>query len=552
MSIDSVTKRWMRDASDELAVKNGCRFDEERGLFVVDWIETYCKLYEGDWAGQPMKLLDWARDATMRLFGWVRHSEQWGREVRRFRQASIWVAKKNGKSPLLAAWGLYLLSGDGEPGQKVFLAAKDGKQAREIAGAHALEMVRQSPELNEECSINLNLMRITHEPSRSFMQPLSSSNARTQKSKEGLNGSVLIDEVHVVDRAFVDRISRAGISRSEPLQIEVSTAGDDPDGYGKSRFDRACKVRDGEIEDEKLFVAVYAAPQDLSETDLDADPLKYGKMANPAIGKTVDPAEYLHDYNQSKNGTIDEFAKFKMYRLNIWQQSSNPWLKKHDWTLCGDNFTEADLLGRECYGGLDLALRWDTTALVLIFPWGEDEDGHRRYRLWPYFWLPEETARKTRHLVPWFDWEKSGYIAITDDAVTDFPLIRRAVVEASKKFDLRGVAYDERFAQTLAQELAEDNGIEMEAFGQTPMNFLEPVGLFENLVKSQRITHPKNACMDWQAGHAVKHRKGMLDKPEDGSHKKIDGVTASLQALGFCVSKEGGVGYWSKEDGVLL
>ena len=172
--IDHETKQWLRNAADERAAANGCRFDEARGQFVADWIERYARLYEGEWAGQPMRLMDWQLDCTLRLFGWVRHSDKWGREIRRFRAASIWVAKKNKKSPTLAGWGLYLLCGDGEPGQKVFFAAKDGTQARDIAGKHAVEMLMQSPELQAECSLNKNRLQITHLPSRSIMVPLSS------------------------------------------------------------------------------------------------------------------------------------------------------------------------------------------------------------------------------------------------------------------------------------------------------------------------------------------------------------------------------------------
>src|SRR5215831_7504542 len=226
--MDRATKKWIRNASDEKAAQSGCRFDESRGRFVVEWIERYCRLYEGEWAGQAMKLTDWQLDCTLRLFGWVRQSKKWKRLVRRFRAASIWVAKKNKKSPTLAAWGLYLLCGDGEPGQKIFLGAKDGRQARDIAGKHAVEMMLASQDLREECRLNRTTMQITHLPTKSLMIPLASSNARHQQSKEGLNGSVLIDECHVVDRDFVRRISRAGISRSEPLQLEVSTAGNDP------------------------------------------------------------------------------------------------------------------------------------------------------------------------------------------------------------------------------------------------------------------------------------------------------------------------------------
>jgi phage terminase large subunit-like protein len=188
--------------------------------------------------GDPV---DWQYECTMRCFGWVHHSDRWKREVRRFRKSLIGVAKKNKKTPTEASWGLYLLAGDGEQGQKVFLGAKDGTQAA-IAADHAIAMVEASDELSAECKVNKNLRRITYGPTKSWMQPLSSSDSASQKAKEGLNGSMLVDEIHVVDEGFMQRTKRMGISRSEPLIAQFSTAGMNPEGYGKGQWDYA--VRD--------------------------------------------------------------------------------------------------------------------------------------------------------------------------------------------------------------------------------------------------------------------------------------------------------------------
>jgi phage terminase large subunit-like protein len=154
VTIDAATRRWIRNAADERAAANGCTFDEARGEHVLNFARKYLRLYEGDKAGQVLEPMGWQVEVTMRLFGWVRHSERWGRLVRRFRSASVWIPKKNGKSPTLAWWALYLLCADGEMGQKVYLGAVDGQQARDIAGRHVIEMVTQSPDLMAECTIN--------------------------------------------------------------------------------------------------------------------------------------------------------------------------------------------------------------------------------------------------------------------------------------------------------------------------------------------------------------------------------------------------------------
>ena len=438
--IDEVSKSWIRNISDERAAANGCRFDVLRGAWSVFWIERYCKLYEGDgYAGEPLILwgcrqcdhsrfhamqefdedaaverarlhahcvaaghhIDWQYEFNMRCFSWIRHRAQFGKELRRFRRGSCWLPKKQKKSPTMAANSLYVFCGDGEPGQHVYLMAKDGAQSKKIAGEHAHQMLDQSPELRAECKPNMTTMGIFHPETRSRWEPLSSSNARTQQSKEGLNGSGFVDEAHVVDRAFINRTDRMGISRTEPLFLAFSTAGNNPDGWGHEEFEYAEKVIDGRITDEQYLAMIYAAPQDVTDEQLESDFDKYARMANPSLGHTIDPEEIRADYERSKD-TIERLANFKMYRLNVWQHSSNPWLRPSDWAACAGEFTEADLLGQTCYGAFDLALRWDTSALVLLFPWGEHEQPH--FRMLVYFFLPVASARKTRDKAAWFEW----------------------------------------------------------------------------------------------------------------------------------------------------
>jgi phage terminase large subunit-like protein len=364
-----------------------------------------------------------------------------------------------------------------------------------------------------------------------------------------LNGSILIDETHVVDRAFVDRISRAGISRSEPLMLEFSTAGNNPDGYGKERCDYARDVAAGKREDEELFAAVYEAPQDVTDAQLDSDLDTYARIANPSLGHTIELHELKRDYERSK-AKIENLANFKMYRLNVWQHSSNPWLRPSDWAKCAGEFTEQDLLGQTCYGGLDLSLRWDTSAFALLFPTGTADDGQPRFRLWVYFFLPIKSALKTKDKAPWLDWGSKNEITLSLGDTTDFPFIRKVINDARQKFNLQSIAYDDRFAETLAQELQDEDGLTMVDFNQTPQNFAEPMGLFESDVISGRIEHPNNRCLNWQAGNATKNLKGMLVKPELDDVKKIDGVTAAVMARAMATAEK--IQTWNPADGVLL
>ncbi len=574
--IDRTTKLWIRNRSDELAAANGCKFDPERAAYAVWWIERYCRLYEGDQSGEPLRLrscdavdaqfpiithgaweeakeeaiarvwayaeargdglhCDWQYECITRIFGWMKFSERWARPIRRFRRGSVWVAKKNKKSPTLAAVALHLTIGDGELGQKVFLGAKDGKQVKLNACKHAIEMVRASEELASECDINEGEGRIVHGPTRSLLAPLTSGQENNAKAKEGLNGSLIIDECHVVDRAFIKRVSRMGISRSEPLQLEFSTAGFDPMSYGKEAHDYGARVvlgdQPGGKVDERYFYAAYEAPQDLSDEDLAADPLKYARMANPAWGHTIDPAEVLDDYNTSKE-TITGLTEFRVYRLNIWATAAATWLRTSAWAACYESYTAEDLRGRRCYAGFDLAQVLDFTALVCCFP---DEDEEELFRQLAWFWLPEQTARERAEKAPYLDWAKDGYIKLTPGDVCDYETITADVGAILDQFDSVELAFDPWNAEATTQRLAQDYGVRRLEFPQTMTRLTEGTKAYERLVRAGRLRHNGHPVLTWQAGH-VKVKSDYSGnirpiKPEHGDHRTIDGIIGGVMGL---------------------
>lgn len=591
------TIAWSRGPADEHAMKkHDCFFSVRRAAYAVWWIEHHCRLYEGDQAGEPLILrgchkcgtygleipesadfvamdegaktcierakrfakcvkaghpIDWQYECTMRVFGWQVLNQLRNKPVRRFREAMIYISKKNKKSPSLTAWGMYLLAGDWEQGQKVFLCAKDGMQVRANTAKHAVEMQKQSPYLSETCTVNKVEMRIVHEPSRSVMIPLSSSNERTQKSKEGLNGCVLVDETHVVDRAFMSIVSRAGISRAQPLLAEFSTAGDDPDSYGKERFDLAQAIIRGDVPEQwRTFAAVYAAPQDLTDADLEADPMKYGKMANPAMGHTVDPAEFLDDYNKSRKSPAN-LAAFKMYRLNIWQNAASPWLSMVEWNANKRDFMPEDFEGRDCWSALDLSHTKDFTALTLAFPEGNDT-----FSLLWWFWLPEDRVPEVEHLIPIRNWlaDPRCNLILTPDNVISHGHIAGTFRKLAKQFNIRELTYDgwnaEKDTQEIEQGRVDDEGNQIEEgtgvprlkFPQNLATFNEPTKKFEVAVANGKILHNGDPLIQWMVGNAtIKPDTNGNYKPikPKGGVKKIDGVITAIMSFWRAAAGDG-------------
>ena len=95
---------------------------------VLHSLKINCRHSKGKWAGKPLILEDWQRFVVGSIFGWKRKDD----DTRRFRYFYIQVARKNGKSTLMAFIGLYVIVCDGENGAEIYSAATKKDQARII------------------------------------------------------------------------------------------------------------------------------------------------------------------------------------------------------------------------------------------------------------------------------------------------------------------------------------------------------------------------------------------------------------------------------------
>ena len=94
-------------------------------------------------------------------------------------------------------------------------------------------------------------------------------------------------------------------------------------------------------------------------------------------------------YISAKENAAEENV-FRQLRLNQWVKQSTRWMQMDKWDACSFAVNEEELLGRECYGGLDLSSSTDITAFVLVFPPRNDTE---KYVILPYFWIPEDNMK---------------------------------------------------------------------------------------------------------------------------------------------------------------
>jgi len=500
-------------------------FDATAARDAIKFIYEELVHVRGSHALTQFKLEDWQIAAVGNLFGWKRKDGS-----RRYRECLLYVPRKNGKSPLAACILLYGLFRDGEPGAEIYGAADRYKNAVHVF-QHAQGMVKRNPKLMERCQIYKGQAKaIQLNDHADNLDDLSIYQLISSENSEGHGQNThmaIVDELHLLpDRMLVDALMTATASegRRQPLIMYLTTADFEREGSPcNDKHDYACKICRGEIEDRAFLPIVYGATTEDDWTD----PAVW-TAANPNLGVSVSRQYIERECKRAKEEPSYENT-FKRLHLNIRTEQDTRWLPLELWDSCATKL--ADLSGRECYAGLDLAATKDTTALVLVFP-----DGSGGYDLIPHFWIPSENAQKreTRDQVPYIAWARDGMITMTPGDVTDYGFVRRDINEIGKRYKLREIAFDPWNATHLATQLGEEDGFEMVQFRQGFASISEPSKLLERLLLSGELRHSGHPVLRAQVGCVtVKEDPSGNIKPDKAkSTGRIDGVVAAVMALG--------------------
>ena len=156
-------------------------FDKKAADKAINFIEQFITHTKGELTGMKLKLEKWQSKIVGDIFGWKNKETN----LRKYRTVFIEVPRKNGKSTLCAAIGLYMLYADEERGSEVYSAAGDRQQAG-IVFEIAKGMIMQSSELSERGKVFRN--SIVNESKGNYYQAISSDS----KTKHGFNANCII------------------------------------------------------------------------------------------------------------------------------------------------------------------------------------------------------------------------------------------------------------------------------------------------------------------------------------------------------------------------
>lgn len=507
-------------------------FSEAHADRAVKFFESL-KHTKGEFHGQPFLLLPWERQIIRDVYGTLREDG-----TRQYKYVYIEIPKKNGKSELAAGAALYQLFADHEMNGEVYGCAADRFQASIVFDV-AVDMINQVPALKKHARITESSKKIVDKITGSFYKVVSAE----AYTKHGLNVSACIfDELHAQpNRALWDVMTfGAGDARRQPIWWIITTAGDDPDrvSVGWEQHEYASAVlaaRNGsgnpEDDDPTWYVAIYGYEGD------DIYNENNWKIANPSLGHTFTIDSVREAARKAKANPADE-RLFRWLRLNQWITTKlTTWLPVDLFDRTVGEWSPLELIGKDCYLGLDLSTTTDLSSIAPVFPpQGEQMD----WRLFWEAWIPQDnmSERINRDHVPYDKWAAGGWVIPTEGNVIDYTKIKARILELKQLYNIIEVVADPAFATMLLQEL-EQEGLTIVTVPQTFVNLTDPMNLTEVLLKEHKLSHTSSPVARWAFGNTsiAKNGGGLIKyvKEHKGKSvihtKRIDPVAAWITAM---------------------
>lgn len=524
----------------------------------VDHVVGFCRLLvfgQNEWAGQPFELLPWEERLIREFYG-VQVKDDSGRWVRYRRFLYDEIPKKNGKSELAAALGLYHLLADGEAIPRVGVFAADKTNA-DIIYQCAKYMVEHTA-LGQPAHRPLAWCRDSVREIRTRFGGILKVYSSDAENKHGFSFSaILIDELHAQPNRRLWDVLTVGsdAARAQQAVLVLTTAGDDPDrkSIGWEIHEKCRKIlawRRGEPEqpldadDPQWCPIMYGIstltgddPDRIAELDIYDEEL--WKQCNPSYGVTIKPRDFRNHARSAKQSEAEE-RNFRWLRLNQWISTKDVgWLPltlydKTQWGASAKAEREQlldSLKGKLCYGGLDLSTSTDLTAFVLIFP---PQDGLETAVAVFFAWRPRDgvVEAETRDHVPYRDWERAGFLRLCDGDIIDYRDVEQMICDCKEFYDLRTVGVDPYLSRTLTQRLT-DRGIDVVEIPQTMLSMSPAMKELADMIRQRKMLHVHNTCARWCFGNvrcAVDGNENM--KPmKNRSTGRIDIAVAWIIAM---------------------
>lgn len=374
-----------------------------------------------------------------------------GTSERRYKEAFIFIPRKNGKTTMVAslAWGLSLL--ERKSGSTVYIVAGSQKQA-----CQSFEFIVNSIKASgaaDEMKIRNN--SFGHSIDGEFWNgdtPQGSIHiealAANPDAQDSFNCNIAIaDEMHSFKKpAQYNRFKEAMKAYTNKLMIGITTAGDNINSFCYNRLQYCLKVVRGEIKDDSYFVFISRADED-EKGNVDYTSAEQQEKANPSYGVTIRPADIMSEAIQAQNDA-QQRKDFLSRGLNIYTSAMKSYFNITEFKLSDAkyNWTMEDLqkLPIDWYGGADLSKMHDLTAASLFGVY----NGVNIIITHAFFPVTEAHKKADEDNIPLFGWADDGILTLCNSPTVNYHDVVNWFVQMRERgFKIKQIGHDRKFSR---------------------------------------------------------------------------------------------------------
>lgn len=475
--------------------------------------------FKGEMAGLPFNPEPFQVFLICAIFGFKKKSTN-RRVIKEF---YVSMARKNGKSFLLAVLAVLHLICDKEEGPEVYIVSTKEAQSM-LLWRDITKIISKSKDLKKLFKVTHNLLQTP------FNNGICRALGGDSKSQDGLNCSLgIVDEFHAhPSRAMYDIISSSQGARTQPLLGIITTAGLNTICPCKTQEEYCQNLLLGTFKNDDVFSMIFQ----LDKTDDPFDETKWYK-SNPGLG-VCKYIEQMEKECKQAQAVTSKKRDFLTKTLNIWVTDKSDWIKMDDWMKCKEEYVLENFKGKDCYIGVDMSKSSDLTCISLIFPQSNN------IYIWPIFYIPNISAqeKELEDRVPYSEWEEEGWVTLTEQSIISQNEIRDLLLSICKDFNVIKVYYDAYQFTHLREDLDEYN-IPNQPVPQNMLHLTPLINMFEEYIKLGKLKHPNNPCMNWNISNSVlkEGNNGLKKVVKDKGNQKIDGTVATLIGMQGIIDK---------------
>lgn len=503
--VKQACQRFLDDLQrEDLELKN------ERAERVISFIQDLTHS-AGKHAGKPFILEPWEAFIVVNLYGFFWKAT--GR--RRFRNAYIEMARKQGKSALVDALGLYHLSYDDAGAAEVLLAANSKEQATEVYKIAKRFVKILDPEATVFKPFRHDILFGEDE---SFFKVLASDDATLDSYNCNCG---IIDEYHSAPNSRVrDVIKSSQGMWEDPMLITITSPGFDKSLPCYELRTTCTELLSKVKSDDSFFTIIYT----LDDKDDWKDPAVWVK-SNPNLGVTLHEDWLQQQVLGAMNNSSDEVG-VRTKNLGQWMDTAQTWILDKYILDATAKVSDDVFKGKELFVGVDLASNQDLTAVAYMV----DRDGILYYKV--EYYVPSESLQTRPDKDLYAQWVRTKSLTITPGNVTDYEYITSDILAMDKLGYIVRIAYDQYNATQWAIN-ATNEGLPLEPFSQAIGNFNKCTKEFERKIMQGSVVLDDNPINRYCLRNVVLRMdvNGNVKPDKKQEKKKIDGVIAMLQAL---------------------